>query len=410
MEDLGRIFARRIPLFFILNKISCATQNILRGGAMRKRFVKIVVVLGLFFCLIMTTNVNYSEIYSLPENFLTNYSEIKDINQNKKFGSIINSSIQSKIKDTATGEKEDVIIFKAFGFIPIRKVKVKLIGDDDLYLGGIPIGVAIKSKGLIVEETNDIFKKGDIITEIDGNSISKLSDLSEIEEGEVKFLRQNKEHRAIVKNFDKLNLATTSDVSGIGTLTYINPKDNGFGALGHAITEDKNMIEVEKGGIYPCNLLGIEKGKRNDPGQLKCIFLQNKGSKGDILLNNKYGIFGKINDRKDLVDENQIAKIGGRLSVTPGKAKIVSCVSGIREEYDIEIIKAKNQIKSKDKSLVFRVTDEKLLGLAGGIVQGMSGSPIVQNGKIVGAVTHVFTSDPTKGYGVYIDWMLQEGA
>ena len=107
-----------------------------------------------------------------------------------------------------------------------------------------------------------------------------------------------------------------------------------------------------------------------------------------------------------LVDENLTAKIGGRLAVTPGKATIVSDISGIKEEYEIEIIKANYQKKANDKTLVFRVKDKRLLSLTGGIVQGMSGSPIMQNGKIVGAVTHVFLSDPTKGYGVYADWML----
>ena len=98
--------------------------------------------------------------------------------------------------------------------------------------------------------------------------------------------------------------------------------------------------------------------------------------------------------------------MGGRLGVKMGKAKIVSAVSGIPEEYDIEIIKANYQKKSSDKSLVFRVTDKRLLALTGGIVQGMSGSPIMQDGKIIGAVTHVFMSDPSKGYGIYVDWML----
>ena len=98
--------------------------------------------------------------------------------------------------------------------------------------------------------------------------------------------------------------------------------------------------------------------------------------------------------------------MGGRLAVKPGKAQIVSSVSGVREYYDIEIIKASKQKTAKDKSMVFRVTDKRLLNLTGGIIQGMSGSPILQNGKLVGAVTHVFVSDPTKGYGIYIDWMM----
>ena len=165
-------------------------------------------------------------------------------------------------------------------------------------------------------------------------------------------------------------------------------------------------MNVLGGKVYVCNIFGVQKGEKNNPGQLKGVFLQNSGEKGKVESNNKYGVFGVIDDKTDLVDENILSKIGGRLSVSPGKAKIVSSVSGIREEYDIEIIKASYQSKANEKSIVFRVLDKRLLNLTGGIVQGMSGSPIIQNGKLVGAVTHVFTSDPTKGYGVYSDWMV----
>ena len=128
--------------------------------------------------------------------------------------------------------------------------------------------------------------------------------------------------------------------------------------------------------------------------------------KGELEKNTKFGVFGQLKDGENLIDENLSSKIGGRLSVNPGKAYIVSSISGIREEYEIEIIKASYQSKADDKSIVFRVKDKRLIELAGGIVQGMSGSPILQNGKLVGAVTHVFTSDPTKGYGIYSDWMV----
>lgn len=382
------------------------TQNKGCGGKMRK-FGKVLVVIAMFFCLITITNVRFNEIYSLPENFLTNYSEIKELNQNKKFGSIVNGSIESGVKNTATGEKEDIIVFKIFGFIPIRKVKVSLSTDDELFIGGVPIGISIQTNGVVVSEDNEYFKEGDIIREINNEPVKSQRDFNNIEEAEINYLRQNKERKVIIKNLSELKMAATNNVSGVGTLTYVNPNTNEFGSLGHAVTENKSIIEVEKGKVYSCNLLGIEKGKRNEPGQLRCIFLQNSGSKGDICLNNKYGVFGTINDRSNLIDENRKAKIGGRLSVTPGKAKIVSNISGISEEYDIEIIKANYQSNADDKSIVIRVTDKKLLELTGGIVQGMSGSPILQNGRIVGAVTHVFTSDPTKGYGVYIDWMLQ---
>ena len=196
------------------------------------------------------------------------------------------------------------------------------------------------------------------------------------------------------------------DVSGIGTLTYVNKETHKFGALGHAITESDNAIPVSEGSIYACKLVGIEKGEHNDPGELRCMFSLADKVKGEIEKNTKFGVFGQLKDGEGLIDENLSSKIGGRLSVNPGKAYIVSSISGIREEYEIEIIKASYQSKADDKSIVFRVKDKRLIELAGGIVQGMSGSPILQNGKLVGAVTHVFTSDPTKGYGIYSDWMV----
>ena len=191
-------------------------------------------------------------------------------------------------------------------------------------------------------------------------------------------------------------------------MTFVK-KNGDYGALGHPITNSNSntIVPITSGNIYDCNLIGIHKGQKNNPGELRGVFVQ-KNSKGTIEKNTPYGIFGNITESDGLFDTNRCVDIGGRLSVRPGKATLVSSVSGIQEEYEIEIIKASYQTKSSDKSMVFRVTDERLLNLTGGIVQGMSGSPILQNGKLVGAVTHVFLSDSTKGYAVYSDWMLEQ--
>ena len=227
------------------------------------------------------------------------------------------------------------------------------------------------------------------------------------------FLRKNAIHTAKIRGVIdkttgkyKLGLWVKDDVSGIGTLTYVNKETQKFGALGHAITESENSIPVGEGNVYLCKLVGIDKGETNDPGQLRCMFSKNDKIKGELEKNTRFGVFGKLTDGENLIDENLLSKIGGRLSVSPGKATIVSSISGIREEYEIEIIKASYQSKADDKSIVFRVKDKRLIELTGGIVQGMSGSPILQNDKLVGAVTHVFTADPTKGYGIYSDWMV----
>lgn len=358
-------------------------------------------------------------IFQMEGDFLTSYEDIKSANSNKLFGSYITGQLVEHDQKVDTGNaKSGEIVFKLFGFIPIRKLEVVMVDDDDYYIGGAPIGLSISTDGVIVisDEAGSCLKEGDIITEINGEKIDDVDDieraLSVGDEAEVTFLRKNKETRALVKVLKekdslKLGLVVKDNITGVGTLTFVNKDTGEYGALGHAVVDEAggNVVPVKDGKVYSCNLIGINKGQKNNPGQLRCLFLQNGKNKGDIVSNGKFGINGTMKNVDGLVDENLTAKLGGRLSVTPGKATIVSDISGIKEEYEIEIIKANYQKKANDKSLVFRVKDKRLLSLTGGIVQGMSGSPIMQNGKIVGAVTHVFLSDPTKGYGVYVDWM-----
>ena len=160
------------------------------------------------------------------------------------------------------------------------------------------------------------------------------------------------------------------------------------------------------GKIFNCNVVGLNKGEKGNPGEIKGVFMQGKNCKGNVERNTKFGVFGQLNDKDKLIDNNKVANIGSRLTMKPGKATLVSNISGVSEDYEIEIIKANYQPKVSDKSFVFRVIDERLINLTGGIIQGMSGSHILQNGKIVVAVTHVFISDHTKCYGVYVDCMI----
>ena len=356
------------------------------------------------------------DVFRVEENFLASYEDVASANNNHLFGSYVTCKLQKNETSTSSqAEKEGEIVFKLFGFIPIRKISVVMVGEDDYYIGGVPIGLSISTDGLIVidDEADSPLKEGDIITEINGVKTSSATDVTSAldgkDEAEVKYLRKNKELRAHLKIKDeKLGLVVKDNVTGVGTLTFVNKDTGAYGALGHAVVDEAggNVVPVKSGKVYKCNLIGINKGQKNNPGQLRCLFLENGKNNGDILSNNKFGISGTMTSADGLVDENRTAKLGGRLSVTPGKAYIVSDISGIKEEYEIEIIKANYQKKANDKSLVFRVKDKRLLSLTGGIVQGMSGSPIMQNGKIVGAVTHVFLADPTKGYGVYVDWMV----
>ncbi|MBE7075811.1 MAG: SpoIVB peptidase [Clostridiales bacterium] len=390
---------------------------------MKKQFYSLLAFL-LVFCFVVGIVSPVCTIFQIEDGFLADYSDIDTVNENKTFGSLIKTELNEK-ENAVGGEKtkQGEVVFKLFGFIPIKKVSVVMNDDKDYYVGGVPIGLSINSEGAIVvndELNRDCLREGDIITKINGKEIGCLSNVEKLLENsenevEIEYIRKNKPIKTLLKTSKdensgrfKLGLWVKDDVSGVGTLTFVEKDSHKYGALGHPIVEANsgNIVPVAGGEVYRCNLIGINKGKKNNPGELKCVFLSNHKSKGTIEDNSKFGISGVLQDLEGLIDQNKTAKLGGRLAVKMGDAKIVSTISGIREEYDIEIIKANYQKSAKDKSIVFRVTDDRLLSLTGGIVQGMSGSPIIQDGKIVGAVTHVFLNDPTKGYGVYTDWMV----
>ena len=391
----------------------------------------------IFFVIVLSQS---WEIFSLNDEMLVTYSDIKSINEENTFGNFVSASIDDKVVQVGN-EKMTIskLIFKLFGFIPIKEIDVEISDGKLLYLGGTPVGFAIDIDGLLILGNSAVngenqlvdvleesgLKVGDIITEINGVKVSELEDITEIIENEeyngealnVTALRKKEKFKTKLKpaldaqsGKYKLGLWVKNDASGVGTLTYIQHETDKFGALGHPITDFETgaVVPAKSGKVFNCSVVGLSKGERGTPGEMKGVFMQGKNSKGNIQKNTDSGVFGEITDKATLIDINKSAEVGGRLSVRPGKATLVSSITGVSENYEIEIIKANYQPKSSDKSFVFRVTDERLLDLTGGIIQGMSGSPIMQNGTIIGAVTHVFVSDPTKGYGIYIDWMLEK--
>lgn len=397
----------------------------------KKWCIKLV---GVFFavCFIMLSlNINYVALFEMPSSMYLTIDDLNEFNATNTFGKFIEAEINDSIVSVG-GEKRKNTNFtlKLFGFLPIKTVAAVVNDEREVYLGGIPLGFSIYTKGLIVVGENKVndnnaknpFKTGDIITHINENEIEKPEDVAallkkfENEIIKIKFIR-NKELKEmiVVPYFDesenemKLGLWVRDEAQGIGTLTFVT-KDGKFGALGHSICDYETGVEipVKDGGIYHCNLIGINKAEKRRTGELRCLFSQGKAPIGDVIYNTHSGVFGECENYDSLIDNNLTACIGNRMLVKLGKASIISSVSGVREEYDIEIIKAKYQPSSSDKSFVFRVIDKRLINLTGGIVQGMSGSPIMQNGKIIGAITHVFLNDATKGYGIYLDWMLEE--
>ena len=204
----------------------------------------------------------------------------------------------------------------------------------------------------------------------------------------------------------KIGILARDSVSGIGTVTYIDKEHNRFGALGHTVVkEDKRELKISDGIVYECNIVGVSKGVRGRAGELRGMFLSDK-TLGTAEKLCSCGIFGEV--AKDFDTDGLLKTVASSENACPGKAIIYSTINGVTQKsYDIEIVKVDKRNK-ENKNFVIKITDDELIEETGGIVQGMSGSPIVQNGKLVGAVTHVFLNDPTRGYGIDIQTMLAE--
>ena len=384
--------------------------------------------LVLSVCFVITLkNVDFISIFSVQDNIPITMETLEKINNDNVFGNYVDAKLTEDIWTTGgVKEKKTSLVVKLFGFIPIKKTTVVVCDEKSVYLGGIPLGFSLSTSGVIVVGKNPNSKSdlniGDIVTKVNDISIFDVSDIRKVldnytgEDVNISYIRDEKEYTCkLTPIFDensqeyKLGIWIRNDAQGVGTLTFVT-EDNNFGALGHSISDFETGVEVpiKDGKVYQCTMLGITKGTRGKAGELKCLFVEGSMNKGDIQKNTKCGVFGTLNDLDKIVDKNIVCEVSSRLLVRVGDAKIVSSVSGVREEYDIEIIKTYNQHSTSDKSFIFRVKDKRLLDLTGGIVQGMSGSPIIQDGKLIGAVTHVFLYDSTKGYGVYSDWMLKE--
>ncbi len=207
-------------------------------------------------------------------------------------------------------------------------------------------------------------------------------------------------------------------MQGIGTMTFYNPVNKTFGALGHGINDvdTSTLMSIKKGAIYQSNIIDIIKGKKDKPGELVGVINQSHECElGKLIANTSKGIYGLINDNQHKRYIEEIAedslkdkyKIGLKQEIKKGRAIIRTKVDEEIKEYDILIEDIEMKNSNSNKGFVIRITDKKLLDKTGGIVQGMSGSPIIQNGKLVGAVTHVFVNDPTRGYGIFIENMLE---
>lgn len=197
---------------------------------------------------------------------------------------------------------------------------------------------------------------------------------------------------------------------GIGTLTFFDPETGDFGALGHGIADAcGTVLRINGGEVLSASVVAVKKGEKGNPGELQGIFLKDQKSLGEIKQNTPCGIFGKMTMPQEEMENCQKIKVGTKDDVRIGKAYILANTKDSHcEKFEIEITKIPVFTGDKTKGMVIKITDKTLLAKTGGIVRGMSGCPIVQSGRLVGAITHVFVNDPTLGYGIFIEDMLAE--
>ena len=336
------------------------------------------------------------------------------------------------LKSTKTGEYD--VALKLFGIFKFKNISLDVIEPKELIPCGNPIGIYVETNGILVlgsgritgddgmnyEPINNKLKSGDYILKVNNKMVNQKKELiDEVQKCDGKdvtlLVRRNKEDFTInikpVKTASgsyKIGAWIRDNTQGIGTLTFITP-DGQFGALGHGITDvDTGLqMDVKEGSIYKAQIMSIVKGKEGEPGELIGMIRQSGQYKmGHISENTYQGIYGRMDSGVNNGLDLKPLAIGLKQEIRKGKAKIRCTVQDKIEDFDIQIVSLDLNNTNNSKGIVLKITDPRLLKMTGGIVQGMSGSPIIQNNKIIGAVTHVFIQDSTKGYGTFIENMV----
>ena len=323
---------------------------------------------------------------------------------------------------------------RLLGMIPLKTVKVSLAEEQEVYVGGSTVGIYMETKGVLVIDSGEIrdmdgisrtpaehiIQPGDYIRSVDGEELENKKQLiglvskNQGEPMEMEVMRRNEMITLAltpVRTEDgtyKLGIWVRDNIQGIGTLTFTT-QEGEFAALGHGISDvdTGERLEISKGELYEAKILSVQKGAVGSPGELRGVIdYEDSRVLGQIEKNNANGISGTLKKEKQSDFKGELYPIGLKQEIQTGTAIILCDVGEGIQEYEIEITEIHWNAKDSNKSFVIHAVDERLQELTGGIVQGMSGSPVIQNGRLVGAVTHVLVNDPTRGYGIFIENML----
>lgn len=399
-----------------------------------KLFKKIIIITFLLIIYAYVCNISL-----LPSNYIIMQGENLRLYTLLGIRLIEESSYQT-LQTSSTLEQEKInkigkVSFRLnlFNLIPLKNIDVNVIPKTTVVPMGNAIGMKLYTAGVLVVGMSEIegkkpyensgIKEGDRIIQINQNQIDNTDDLmkavnkSDGNNISIKYVRDEKTITTSIKplknssNEYKIGLWVRDAAAGVGTLTFYEPSSGMFATLGHGIMDidTAELIKIANGELVTTNILSINKGTKGNPGEIRGT-IEAGHTIGSISKNTKFGVFGTINKTPYLNTSNtNEVQVALREEIKTGKAQIIcELENGKKEYYDIEIQRIFISNNKDNKSMLIKVTDKKLSEKTGGIIQGMSGAPIIQNRKFVGAVTHVLVNDPTIGYGVFADIMLKQ--
>ena len=381
-------------------------------------------------------------IISIPENIVV--FEGDNLNLKIATGLSLSSNNQKTVltatnisKQKINAEGVDRLNLNLFGGIKVKNVNVSVIPKTTVIPLGTAIGMKLYTKGVLVVGMSQIstvdnekikpyensgIEQGDTILEINNKEVSNTNELIEEVNNsngkpiKIKYSKNNETLETSItpaksKNEYKIGLWVRDAAAGVGTLTFYEPSTNSFMALGHGISDidTEKIFEISNGELITANIVSIKKGLKGEPGEIKGTI--DSGNKiGEISKNTNFGVYGSVTNKSHLgIESSNEMEVATRSEIKEGNAQIICQLDNDgKKKYDIKIEKIYTMNNEDNKSMLIKVTDEELLNKTGGIIQGMSGAPIIQNGKFVGAVTNVLVNDPTQGYAIFADMMIKQ--